>query len=244
MRDLDLLQKIYLITGASSGIGRQIAIDLANRGSKLLLLDINFGGLIETQQKCESSSVKILNVDVCDFQNTNQKIIESLDGGRLDGFIHCAGMPYLSPLKSLDMDRAMKTYLVNSFSALSLSKICSSHKTISKDGGSFIYVSSIYSQVGSAANVAYAMSKSALTGLVKSLAIELASKKIRVNSVVPGFIETNMLKDVELNFDIEYSDRIKSLHPLGLGKASDISNAVIFLLSDKVVIESLTQPFV
>jgi len=86
--------------------------------------------------------------------------------------------------------------------------------------------------VGSAANVAYAMSKSALHGITKSLAIELASKKIRVNCVAPGFIKTQMLDDVSGSFDNEYNERLNSLHPLGLGEAEDIAYGITYLLSD------------
>ncbi len=225
--------KNVLVTGAGSGIGRQISLDLASMGAFIFLLDINKDGLCETAKLCKSEKIKIINADLCELGTLEDILIAALEGERLDGLVHCAGVSQLSPLKSLDMDRALKTYLINGHAAIYLSKFCSSYRVISKLGALFVFISSIYGQVGSAANSAYAMSKSAITGLVKSLAIELAPKKIRVNSIVPGFIETSMLDKLSENFDAEYVDRLRALHPLGLGGVSDVSNAIIFLLSQK-----------
>jgi NAD(P)-dependent dehydrogenase (short-subunit alcohol dehydrogenase family) len=86
--------------------------------------------------------------------------------------------------------------------------------------------------VGSAANVGYAMSKSALHGITKSLSIELAPKNIRVNCVAPGFIKTKMLEDISDSFNDNYSETITKLHPLGLGDPEDVANVIAFLLSD------------
>jgi NAD(P)-dependent dehydrogenase (short-subunit alcohol dehydrogenase family) len=86
--------------------------------------------------------------------------------------------------------------------------------------------------VGSVANVGYAMSKSALHGITKSLAIELAPKKIRVNCIAPGFVKTSMLDSISTLFDKEYFEKINKLHPLGLGEAEDVANLIAFLFSD------------
>lgn len=225
--------KNFLITGAGSGIGRQISIDLARMGAFIFLLDINKNELHETVKLCISEKTKIINADLCQLDSLEDILIAALEGRHLDGLVHCAGVSQLSPLKTLDMNKALNTYLINSHAAIFLSKFCSSYRVSSKLGASFVFISSIYGHVGSSANSAYAMSKSAITGLVKSLAIELAPKKIRVNSIIPGFIETPMLSKLSENFEAEYVDRLKTLHPLGLGKVSDISNAILFLLSQK-----------
>ncbi len=225
------LGKNYLITGAASGIGRQLALDLSDHGANLYLIDCNDVELIGTKELCRSDHVKTIHTDLCAEEQTNRLLISSLGGARLDGFVHCAGVSHLSPLKSLDTNSALKTYLINSYAALYLSKTCASFQVASKAGGSFVYISSIYSRVGSVGNVAYAMSKSALTGLVKTLAIELAPKKIRVNSVVPGFVKTNMLTTVASHFGDQYTSKIQDLHPLGLGTVNNVSQAILFLLN-------------
>ena len=86
--------------------------------------------------------------------------------------------------------------------------------------------------VGSAANVAYAVSKAAVIGMTKALAIELAPKKIRVNCIAPGFVQTNMGNAVESLFDDKHAERVDEMHPLGQGEAIDIANGIAFLLSD------------
>ena len=103
-----------------------------------------------------------------------------------------------------------------------------------EDGGtsSIVFISSVYGLVGSAANIAYAVSKAAVIGMTKALAIELAPKKIRVNCIAPGFVKTNMGNTVGVMFDDNHSEKVASLHPLGWGEADDIANGIVFLLSD------------
>lgn len=96
-----------------------------------------------------------------------------------------------------------------------------------------MFVSSIYANVGSSANSLYSASKSAIQGITRSLAIELASKNIRVNCIAPGFIKTPMGKQINHFFDDVHDGLIAQSHPLGLGETDDIANAIMFLLSDK-----------
>lgn len=98
--------------------------------------------------------------------------------------------------------------------------------------GSIVFISSVYGIVGSAANVAYAMSKAAVIGMTKSLAVELSSKNIRVNCIAPGFLKTNMAEKNSTMFDEMYEKKIESMHLLGWGEADDIANSAAFLLSD------------
>jgi NAD(P)-dependent dehydrogenase (short-subunit alcohol dehydrogenase family) len=230
--NFDFSNRSYLITGAASGIGRELAIILSNFGAKLLLLDKDFEGLENTAKDCKEVATAI----ACDL-TSGESILDLVKphiatNGKLNGFVHCAGRPHLAPLKNIDRSEALETYLINSYAGLELAKACSNRYIFAGDAGSFIYISSVYGMVGSSANASYAMSKSALHGLVKSLAVELAVKNIRVNSIVPGFIKTNMLSEVSLGFGVDYLDNISNLHLLGLGSAEDIANAAIFLLSD------------
>ena len=122
---------------------------------------------------------------------------------------------------------------VNTQAGLNLAKIFTSKQGHdSNKQGSIVFISSVYGVVGSAANVAYATSKAALIGMTKALAVEFATKNIRVNCVAPGFIKTSMADGVNAMFDKEYEERIEAMHPLGWGEAKDIANAIAFLLSD------------
>ena len=229
---LDFSAKAILITGAGSGIGKATALYLSSLGAKLLLLDINEAALKETLSFC-NKNCDILVIDLSDIHGIKGVLTEKLKTfGALDGMAHIAGMPYVSPLKTLNTDTVDKVLKVNTVAALELAKIFTRHKMYKTENPSIVFISSVYGIVGSAANVAYAMSKSALHGITKSLAIELASKKIRVNCVAPGFIKTQMLDNVSGSFDDEYNNRLNQLHPLGLGEANDIAYGITYLLSD------------
>ncbi|MEI5983696.1 SDR family oxidoreductase [Sphingobacterium sp. PU5-4] len=229
---LDFSEKRILITGAGSGIGKATALYLSSINAKLLLIDINEETLMETHKSC-NENCDFLLVDLSDTHGFNDVVANKLKSfGSLNGLVHVAGIPYVSPLKTLKTDSVERVLRINTIAALELAKIFTKHKMYSNNNPSIVFISSVYGLVGSAANVAYAMSKSALHGITKSLAIELAPKNIRINCVAPGFIKTQMLNDVSGAFDNEYNDRLNQLHPLGLGEAEDIAYGITYLLSD------------
>lgn len=229
---LDFSDKAILITGAGSGIGKATALYLSSLGAKLLLLDINEEALKETLSSC-TNKCDFLAIDLSDSYGIKDALTDKIKTfGPLDGMVHIAGIPYVSPLKTLNTDTVEKVLKVNTVAALELAKVFTKHKMYKTENPSIVLISSVYGLVGSAANVAYAMTKSALHGITKSLAIELAPKHIRVNCVAPGFIKTQMLDNVSGSFDQEYNNRLNQLHPLGLGEADDIAYGITYLLSD------------
>jgi len=229
---ISLIGKKYIITGASSGIGKATSLLLSRLGATLILLDLNEKGLLETAEMCENTTI-VLSVDLLDTKELKTKIVSIVsESGKVNGFVHLAGRPYLSPLKSLNENVLLDVLKLNSIAGLELAKICSHKSVFSGESGAFVFISSVYGCVGSAANVGYAMSKSALHGVTKSLAIELAPKGIRVNCVAPGFVKTNMLESISGSFNSDYDELLNKLHPLGLGEAADVANAIAFLVSD------------
>ncbi len=222
----------YLVTGAASGIGRATSILLSAMGARLVLCDINVGGLEETKSQC-SRSVTLLPLDLTRSSLIKDAMLEAVAGaGKLNGFVHAAGRPYISPLKSISEEKCTEVYALNTYAALELAKAFTNRNIYAGERGSIVLVSSVYALVGSAANVGYAMSKAALTGITKSLSIELAPKKIRVNCVAPGFIRTAMMDKAGALFNDEHSQLLEKMHPLGLGEAQDVAGAIAFLLSD------------
>lgn len=223
--------KRFLLTGAASGIGRETAIMLSKMGARLVLADINLKGLKETAASCCSEAI-VLELDLTDSAGLKPKIAEVVkSGGKLDGVAHIAGIPCIAPLKVVTEEMALKVLKLNTLPALELAKIFSA-ANINNGGGSVVLISSVYGVVGSAANVVYAMSKSAIVGITRSLSIELAPRKIRVNCVAPGFVETPMKDKIQGCFDENHDDLVAKLHPLGLGQPQDIAKSIIFLLSD------------
>lgn len=229
---LDLTGRRYLITGAASGIGKATCILLSRLGAELLLVDLNAEGLQATQQLCCNRTF-LLALDLTDTEGMKQKIGEAIaDFGTLNGFAHIAGRPYITPLKGVSEKVCTEIYKLNTYAAIELAKLFTNRKIYAGENGSVVLISSVYGVVGSAANVGYAMTKSAIIGVTKALAMEFAPKKIRFNCIVPGFIRTPMM-DANINsFDQDYLNTLNSLHPLGLGDADDIANAVAYLFSD------------
>jgi NAD(P)-dependent dehydrogenase (short-subunit alcohol dehydrogenase family) len=229
---LDFSSKNILITGAASGIGRKTAITLSSLGANLILLDVNEEALKETQKEC-SENTRILVYDLLDTENLKKAVENKIaETGKLHALINIAGIPCVQPLKVLKTETVEKVLRINTLAALELSKIFCNIKNHQGDYPSIIFISSVYGLVGSAANVAYSMSKAALHGITKSLAVEMAGKNIRVNCIAPGFIKTEMFDNVSGAFDDEYNKRLSDLHPLGLGEAQDIANSIVFLASD------------
>jgi len=224
--------RVSLITGAATGIGRQLALELLASGQSLVLVDKDLVGL----QSLASSLPERCSLIQHDFaldtglEDRVSDAIEKL--GRLSGLVHVAGVSHISPLKALtrlDLERVMA---INAFSAFDLVKHCCKPK-YHLSGMSVVFVSSVYSLVGSAANSAYAMSKAALNSFARSLAIELAPRRLRFNCVAPGFVRTEMLENLAQRMGPNYLAELEHLHPLGLGQAEDVSNAIQFLLSDR-----------
>jgi len=222
----------YLITGAASGIGRVTSCVLSAMGANLILADIDEAGLLETQKECKPSD-KILALDLSKQELIKDAVLQIVsEFGKLNGFVHLAGRSYISPLKSVTAEKSTEIYNLNTYAAIELAKVFIRRQVYAGEKGSIVFISSVYGLVGSAANVGYAMSKAALHGITKSLAIELASKKIRVNCIAPGFVETPMMNSVQSMFKADYTEYLHKLHPLGLGKPEDVSNAIAFLLSE------------
>jgi NAD(P)-dependent dehydrogenase (short-subunit alcohol dehydrogenase family) len=224
--------KKFLITGAASGIGRATSIVLSKLGANLILLDINFNGLHETHNSCKTTD-KILGLDLTKANTIKDELLKVVsDFGKLHGFVHLAGKPYISPLKAISEEKCTEIYSLNTYSAIELAKVFINKNIYAGEKGSIVLVSSVYGLVGSAANVGYAMSKSALHGITKSLSVELANKGIRVNCVAPGFVKTKMMTKINDSFADDHTDLLNKLHPLGLGDPEDVSYSIAYLLSD------------
>jgi NAD(P)-dependent dehydrogenase (short-subunit alcohol dehydrogenase family) len=226
---LSLKGKRYLVTGAASGIGQATSIFLSKLGADLVLLDLNAAGLAETKLNCRETDL------MCEFNLNNLEGIKDVLPGlgvTINGFVHSAGVSYISPLKSISESKLLDVFRINTFAAMELAKVFTNKKVSGGEPGSIVFISSVYALVGSAGNAGYATSKAALHGLTKSLAVELAPKKIRVNCVAPGFVKTNMGKKIDHLFDEDRDALIEKLHPLGLGEPGDVANTCAFLLSD------------
>ncbi len=229
---MSLENKTILVTGGGSGIGRETAIEICRLGGHVCLLDVNEAGMNETLSCCSEKSEGI-QIDLMETETIKSCFNECVQHmGPFHGLVHCAGIPSIIPLKMLNFENYHRVMNINTLAAIELIKCFANRKNCTGEGASIVLISSVYGIVGSACNVAYAASKSAIIGVTKSLAIELAPRKIRVNCVAPGFIQTNMAESVETKFDSSYCENVEALHPLGWGEPADIAHGITYLLSD------------
>ena len=230
---LDFTGKRILLTGAASGIGRSTALLLSKLGADLILADLNKEGL-ETIRPNIRETDYLLQVDLSDAAQLTSTVERAIkEAGPIDGMALVAGILYAVPLKFVKEELWEKIEKVNLYSTIELAKLFTKKGVRPAGvGGSIVTVSSYCGQVGTAASVCYSATKAGLIGVTKALAVELAPKGIRVNSVSPGTVMTEMVKKDAYGADEEYIKNLESLHPLGLGTPEDVANTIVFLLSD------------
>lgn len=218
-----------LITGASSGVGRELAIHLS-KNHKLVLNGRNIERLNETKGRCENDPL----IWPFDLSETG-KIEENLStwikehGLEITGFVHCAGVMKMIPLRAVTVDILGDVFGVNVISPAMITKTLTTRKINGRNLKSIVFISSNISNRGAAAFSAYGSSKAALDGLMRNLAVELAPN-VRVNSVLPGGMITEMTKDIFA--DEEKKAEFERNYPLGIGTPDEIAPVVEFLLSN------------
>jgi len=230
---MDLSGKNILVTGASSGIGKGIAIFLSKLGANIIMVARNEEKLKETHEELESGNHSYYPFDLSNL-NEIEGLIDNIcsDGKKLNGIVHSAGISRTVPLQYLKFDDLNSIMSVNFYSFIELVKHFSKRK-YNDNGGSVVAISSISSKVGARGLSAYCASKGALESAIRPIALEMAPRNIRVNSVAPGMIKTQIydgLTDIVNNKDFEKD--LKKRQILGLGIPDDVAYAVAFLLSD------------
>ena len=222
--------KCILVTGASSGIGRGIAVACAKMGAMVVLSGRNENRLQETLSELEGEGHLVLCGDL-NSEDTRKEMVEKMPG--LNGVVHCAGISQIKMAKFMDHSSLEGIFNTNVFSPLMLNTLLLKKKKIQKNA-SIIFISSISgvyrSQVGEGG---YGATKAALAGFVKSLALELAPQGIRVNTIHPGVVETPLLAVSNDTLGEEELEALKQKYPLKrFGKPEDIANCAVYLLSD------------
>lgn len=230
-----LENKVIIVTGASSGIGAQCAIDCSKMGARVVLVARNEERLKQTLEQCEESSRHIiLPLDLSSSDGLKDAIKDVVAKvGKINGVVNCAGMSSVTPLKLITDELLDQFFRTNVYSAINLSKEVTRVGNYDKEGGcSIIFFASIMGLCGDKCKTMYSATKGALIAAARSMACELAKNKIRVNVVSPGAIETPINAKLPHMADPELRKELEDKHLLGLGECSDISNACIYLLSD------------
>lgn len=230
---LDLEQSRFLVTGAASGIGRATCILLSRLAGRVIATDIDAEGLARTLELLEGDGHICSPFDLREIEQIPAWISAlASEGGGLSGIVHAAGVHCIQPVRLLTPAVYRNVLTIHTEAALSLARGFLRKGVCCPKGGSLVFVSSVMAMAGSPGAVAYALSKAALIGLVKSLAVEVASRRIRANCVVPGFVRSPMFDRVSALWDPEQRARVEGEHPLGIGEPEDVANAIAFLLAD------------
>ena len=229
----NLKNRNIMVTGASSGIGKQCAITFSQLEANVILIARNEERLKETYNKLEKGNHLIISQDITKYAKLEEIVNAAVDKiGKISGFVHSAGIEMTLPLRSMQPSYYEKMFSVNVIAGFELARIISKKKYLSERGASFIFISSVMGILGQAGKVGYCLSKGALLPGAKAMALEIAKKNIRVNCILPGVVETEMTNKMFNSLPEESKKSIINVHPLGLGKPEDIAYACVYLLSD------------
>jgi len=228
MNPFSLIDKTILITGASAGIGRSIAVVCSQMGANLIITGRNSVRLSETLDLLEGKNHQKFCADLTN-QNDMQTLVESLP--KLDGMVSNAGIAKPLVLQLAEAEDVTEVLQINALAPIHLTRLLLQNKKLNKSA-SLVYISSINgnncSSIGSSL---YAASKSALTGFMKGVALELAPRGIRTNCINPGMIQTDLFKTGNIGEEEFEQDRLK--YPLKrYGKPEEVAYAAVYLLSD------------
>lgn len=227
----DLSGRRYLVTGASSGIGRETARLLAQLGASVCLNGRDAERLAGALALLEGSGHQ---VSAFDLDQTDQ-VPAWMKGlaagfGTLHGAVHCAGIHELRPLRATTAASVERLLHTNVTSSVAIARAFR-QKGVSEPPSSLILMSSVAGCVGQAGTAAYSASKGALNALARSLALELAGEGIRVNTIAPGIVNTELTERMFAGLLPEQKAAIEREHPLGFGTPLDVAAAVAFLLA-------------
>lgn len=220
-----LAGRSVLVTGASSGIGRQVAISCAAMGARIVATGRNEQRLQETMGALAGSGHTSVPAEL-----TSEPEIDRLveQGGVLNGVVHCAGISRLAPLRMATQQHLSEVWKTNYEAPVLLTQRLLARNRVAADG-SILFMSSIAAFIGVAGVGVYSGSKAALIATMRCLAMEVVKRRIRVNCLAPALVESPLLEATEkMVMSIETT---KADYPLGFGKPEDVANAAVFFLS-------------
>ncbi|RYZ87329.1 MAG: SDR family oxidoreductase [Proteobacteria bacterium] len=225
--------KTIIITGASSGMGKATAVLLSSLGANCVLLGRNQDRLDEVARLCEGDTLAI-SQELSDFESYPGIIDRAFERfGPIYGLVHSAGIEQTILLQQLRDDDLKSIFEVNVFSAVKLAGLITKKK-YRTETQSVVMIASVMGVVGNKALTSYSATKGALIAMVRSMALELAAKNVRVNAISPGHVrDSGMSEIMEKQLSDEALKRIIDSHPLGLGTCDDVARSVKFLLSNE-----------
>jgi len=221
----------YIITGATSGIGKSVILRLDHTGNHLILLARSLENLRKISKLLKFASFDLISADLTELNFVDK--LKELKIYNIKGFVHSAGIESIMPLRLISYDKFDKLMRLHVYSFVEIVKFIDKRKT-QKDIylTSIVALSSIASHDGGVGQTIYSASKSALESVCKVLSKELVKKKIRLNTVLPGLVDTEMTERWRKKIGIENKDDLHRMQLNGLIDPKEVAELINYLLSD------------
>ena len=227
-----LAERRVFVTGASSGLGRATAIGLSKLGAHVAICGRDEGRLAETMAQLGGQGHLSIPATIADTDATADLVKDVAKRfGPLHGVFHAAGISLTMPVRMTRQSQVDDTFGPSVFGAFGIAR-AAGQKNVMAERSSVVLMSSISAERGHNGMMIYSAAKSAVHGLVRSAAVELAPKGVRVNAIIAGAVYTEMYAREVDRMGPDWIAGVGAKHPLGFGETDDITNAVAYLMSD------------
>jgi NAD(P)-dependent dehydrogenase (short-subunit alcohol dehydrogenase family) len=222
-RAFSLEGKAILVTGASSGLGREIAIACAQRGARLIITGRDAVRLQQTSDQLAGEGHVQITADLTSADD-RERLAQAAQN--IDGLVLCVGRQMLSPIRQLKEELMTAMFRIHFLGPVMLVQRLLQANSVAQQG-SIVFMLSTAAHIGTRGVGPYSAMKSGLLGIIRCLAIEQAKRRIRVNGISPSAIPTSIWGEEQALLDEQ-----RARHPLGLGTPQDVANGAVYLLSD------------